>query len=428
VFLSNLFASFIGAAVSGLGQVAEIMASVFAGQFSRAKDLTAAMLEDMFMEGGKFDPFSKPAEAITTAFRAMETFQKGTRSIARATAGQTRTGGGATTAATAAAAVAAGGPSDGITDAMIDAISFKTGEEVLGGMPLFETDELESMLQELVDDEWARHDEVLANQERTFDALGALISGDIGGMLSSFQEEIGGAVLKIAPGLQGRMEARAGGAIAGAAGLVGGGVVQGAQLLAQLGETGADAVADQAEAFLEAIVAGLKELPKLLTDFLPELVGTLIPELLMGIHESLPDIIWGVLKAAVLLIKATLFDLPKALILGFAELFSDWWGKIRDFFQNVFSFGGVDDQQFQAGTGHVDRTGMALVHQGESIIPRGGVAGQTTAAGMGGASAAPAVTINTNVVDPNSIPALVSEIERHFGSYGRGTSPLFSGA
>jgi hypothetical protein len=47
---------------------------------------------------------------------------------------------------------------------------------------------------------------------------------------------------------------------------------------------------------------------------------------------------------------------------------------------------------------------------------------------MGGASAAPAVTINTNVVDPNSIPALVSEIERHFGSYGRGTSPLFSGA
>jgi len=298
----------------------------------------------------------------------------------------------------------------------------------LGGMPLFETDELESMLQELVDDEWARHDEVLANQERTFDALGALISGDIGGMLSSFQEEIGGAVLKIAPGLQGRMEARAGGAIAGAAGLVGGGVVQGAQLLAQLGETGADAVADQAEAFLEAIVAGLKELPKLLTDFLPELVGTLIPELLMGIHESLPDIIWGVLKAAVLLIKAALFDLPKALILGFAELFSDWWGKIRDFFKSVFSFGGVDDQQFQAGTGHVDRTGMALVHQGESIIPKGGVAGQTTAASMGGGVSAPAVTINTNVVDPNSIPAFVSEIERHFGSYGRGTSPLFSGA
>jgi hypothetical protein len=83
--------------------------------------------------------------------------------------------------------------------------------------------------------------------------------------------------------------------------------------------------------------------------------------------------------------------------------------------------------EFATG-GYVDRTGLALVHQGERVIPASG-AGTGTATSMGGVGAGGVnLTINTSVVDPNAIPALVREIERTFGTFGRGTSPLFSGA
>ena len=77
--------------------------------------------------------------------------------------------------------------------------------------------------------------------------------------------------------------------------------------------------------------------------------------------------------------------------------------------------------------GGVERTGIALVHQGERVVPATGASTQTARGMMGGGSAT-SITSNTNVVDPNSIPALVSEIERHFGNFGRGTSPLFQGS
>ena len=81
---------------------------------------------------------------------------------------------------------------------------------------------------------------------------------------------------------------------------------------------------------------------------------------------------------------------------------------------------------FQTG-GYVDRTGLALVHAGEHITPAGGVpSGDADRMGARGGSSGANVTINTSVVDPNTIPALVREIERVFGTNGRGTSPLFA--
>ena len=47
--------------------------------------------------------------------------------------------------------------------------------------------------------------------------------------------------------------------------------------------------------------------------------------------------------------------------------------------------------------------------------------------GASNINAAQPVTINTNVVDPNSIESLGKLLNRHFGSFGNSTNPLFSG-
>jgi hypothetical protein len=94
------------------------------------------------------------------------------------------------------------------------------------------------------------------------------------------------------------------------------------------------------------------------------------------------------------------------------------WDGLKEGFSGEFATGG-----------YVDRTGMALVHQGERIIPASGAStGTASMLAGGGGGGGVNLTINTNVVDPNAIPALVREIERAYGSWGRGSSPLFSGA
>ena len=59
------------------------------------------------------------------------------------------------------------------------------------------------------------------------------------------------------------------------------------------------------------------------------------------------------------------------------------------------------------------RLQLALLHQGETVIPAGG--------GGGG------ISISTSVLDRDAIPALVRQIERVYGSFGRASSPLFAG-
>ena len=74
------------------------------------------------------------------------------------------------------------------------------------------------------------------------------------------------------------------------------------------------------------------------------------------------------------------------------------------------------------------RTGMALVHQGERIIPSNGAGtGTATARGLGAFAGGgkSSITINTAVVDPDSIPTLGRLLERDLGAHGREENDLF---
>ena len=82
-------------------------------------------------------------------------------------------------------------------------------------------------------------------------------------------------------------------------------------------------------------------------------------------------------------------------------------------------------EKMHTGTAHVYRTGAFLLQAGEAVIPNSGTTTQGMAKRMAGGGGMN-VTIQTNVVDSNSIRGLGKLLEQEFSSFGRSTSPLFN--
>lgn len=235
-----------------------------------------------------------------------------------------------------------------------------------------------------------------------------------------------------------------------------GGLVSG---LSALGQTGS-----------KAIVDGMKEAIRGVIDALVEVIPELIVEIPRMLMHLIPELIEGLVKAAPLIIKALLYDLPVAFANGLAKWWRKIWATIQKFFfpnkkkreerrerrdakrEEAKEEGGFSgarkfsetqsgpvgqlarlsrliENMFRgkkhAGTSHIDRTGMALVQAGEQIVPSSGTTtqGMDRRMGRGGGTN---VTINTNVVDSNAIRGLGKLLEREFGSFGRSTSPVFN--
>ena len=164
----------------------------------------------------------------------------------------------------------------------------------------------------------------------------------------------------------------------------------------------------------ELIPLFLVELPSAIIEMLPDLIEELIPVLLFEMPKALFQML---VKLIPRLVKMIFVDLPGALFRGISQ----WWQKVWKSIQDMFSL------SFQTG-GYVPRTGMALVHQGERIIPSNGAGtGTATARGLQAftGSGKSSITINTAVVDPDSIPTLGRLLERDLGAHGREENDLF---
>jgi hypothetical protein len=73
--------------------------------------------------------------------------------------------------------------------------------------------------------------------------------------------------------------------------------------------------------------------------------------------------------------------------------------------------------------------GLALLHPGETVVPRSGQMSSTVARDMQAQTGGGGITININsaITERSAIDALVRKIEDRFGSFGQTTSPLFGG-
>ena len=201
-----------------------------------------------------------------------------------------------------------------------------------------------------------------------------------------------------------------------------GGLVNG---LAAIGKMGTD-----------QIVNSLKDSIKGVVKAVFEVVPQLIVELPFVLIETLPKILFEALRQFVQSIAEALFpkreerqkreEERKRL----REQLGNFGGALMAaegdplktaglFVRNVFT------KKKHAGTAHIDRTGAFLLQAGEAVVPNSGTTTQGMARRMGGGGGMN-VTINTNVVDSNSIRGLGRLLEAEFGSLGRSTSPLFN--
>ena len=116
--------------------------------------------------------------------------------------------------------------------------------------------------------------------------------------------------------------------------------------------------------------------------------------------------------------------LPAVILMALGRWFKKVWIGIKRFFKSILSFGIL-----QTG-GYVPKTGMALLHQGERVVPASGAGSQTATKGLAAfnTGSKPSLTVNTNVVSPDTIPELGRLIDTSFGAFGRETSPLFGEA
>ena len=201
--------------------------------------------------------------------------------------------------------------------------------------------------------------------------------------------------------------------------------------ISALGKKGAGAITKEFKGFITGFITGLvKVLPKLIVS---------IPR---AIINAVPDIISGIFKAIPQLLSALFVGLPRALFMGMVK----WFRAVKKTIKSWFSFGDGKGkerrearrekrrerrqgwQNRQTG-GRIFETGPVWAHAGEYILPTSGANSQDTSGIMNavGGGGGQTIHIHTNVVDPNSIESLGKLLNRHFGSFGNSTNPLFSG-
>ena len=202
--------------------------------------------------------------------------------------------------------------------------------------------------------------------------------------------------------------------------------------LAALGEKTPEEIQAEFMAFAEAVGKGLESLPAILIKVIPKFVFALVKNLSIAILK-LPFLFAGALR----------------------EAFINIFESVKEFFRSIFTKEGrqerreeqgkslgvqiaelVTGQEFFAGgrmltaqsgirfTGA--KRGLAMLHEGETVIPASGRTGQAEQRSMGSMGGSPInIVINSAVVENRAIDELVRRLESRFSTFGAGKSSLF---
>jgi len=239
-----------------------------------------------------------------------------------------------------------------------------------------------------------------------------------------------------------------------------------ASLTSMMGPAGGlvSALSEMGKAGSKTILKGLRDSIKGVIKALVEVIPDLLVELPKMLIDMLPMVIDGLFDAIPALVDALIFKLPPAIVQALFQWWGTIWQSVKDFlfpsrerrkerraeFRSNLEESGIGNvgqslamlftstlsglggrelfnrrMKKHTGTSHIDRTGMFLLQAGEQVVPSSGTTTQGMARRMGGGGGMN-VTINTNVVDQNSIRGLGKLLEQEFASFGRSTSPLLN--
>ena len=275
-----------------------------------------------------------------------------------------------------------------------------------------------------------------------------------------------GAKAGLAAKAAGKASSLAGGLTAAAGGLAAAGPIVAAVgglsiALAKLGQSSVAEIDEKFDTFLENMKKGIKILPKIVSEVLPEFLAGIAGTLVFDLTRMIPVLLVHVAKGVVMLIPhlineivlfiADIFKKTVNLIDGiksFIQLITtkDGWKQIgeqivqaikdqlqfsREFLKDAFSMrsGG---RYIPAARGGLRFTGsdegIAMLHRGEFVVPESNVTPQAVDRRlnreMGGGIN---LTINADIVEGSAIDELVRKIEERFGTFGASTSTLFGG-
>jgi len=227
-------------------------------------------------------------------------------------------------------------------------------------------------------------------------------------------------------------------AVGSAFGPIGSAVAGAVGALSDLGQRDPEEVKEQFKATFEGIAQGIKILIPLLIEALPPLLfdaARLIIDALIQLPFAILASIGKLIKSVVDGIKdffsgKGFFEAIGSALMGMFERLIDL---IVEPFKGLFGGSKMGGGRMLSGQGGLRFTGanrgLAMLHEGEMVVPRTGQMSSTVAQDVQAASGGKSIniTINSAITERSAIDSLVRKIEQRFGSYGQSTSPLFGG-
>lgn len=230
------------------------------------------------------------------------------------------------------------------------------------------------------------------------------------------------------------------GAVGSAFGPVGTAIAGVVTALSDLGQKDPEEIKEEFRATFEGIAKGLKVVVPLIFEMLPPILFD-AAQMIINALIQLPFAIGAAIFKA-------LRDLFRMMFDGVRKFFEDPIGAIAGLFERLFElimepfkglFGGsfMSGGRMLSGQGGLRYTGanrgLAMLHEGEAIVPRSGQMSSSVArdaqsvinaqGGGGGVT----IVINSAITERSAIDGLVRRIEERFGAFGQSTSNLFGG-
>lgn len=206
--------------------------------------------------------------------------------------------------------------------------------------------------------------------------------------------------------------------------------------LEALGQQSPEELRAEMEATTQAIITGIEILPDLLVNVLPPVLAKFTAELALLFQFKLPFILVDALiRGAFEIVNAleTFFS-GRSFFEAIGSGIESAFDSIIEFFKSVFDPGlmsFMSGGKFLSAEGGIRFTGrdrgLAMLHEGEFVVPQSGQAPQQVQRRLNNRQAGPQIVINSAVVDSNAIDSLVRQIESRFGAFGASTSTLFGG-
>jgi len=225
-------------------------------------------------------------------------------------------------------------------------------------------------------------------------------------------------------------------AVAGPMGAAIGAAIGGLQ---SLGQQGGAATARSAMGGIDSIVKGLNNLPAFIRRFIPDLIVTLITELIPALIAAVPRILLTVLiELPVAIVRGIVLwwrdiggfrGIARSIADGVREWWRDTWDRVKTWFRDIFTPG---DQSSRGRTTAQEREEAIARFEGAGVSTDGRSAlglppeSSRSRRGRGMAPAGPTLVLQAASLHPDVVPRALRDLDRltRPGGLRRGTTVI----